>query len=63
LWPEQEQRVWQRWFYDFNVWSERKRVEKLRYMHSNPEVRPGAGAGTMGAEPAIAVTRLKKRAW
>jgi putative transposase len=28
--------VWQRRFYDFNVWSERKRVEKLRYMHRNP---------------------------
>jgi putative transposase len=32
--------VWQRRFYDFNVWSERKRIEKLRYMHSNP-VRRG----------------------
>ncbi len=28
--------VWQRRFYDFNVWSERKRAEKLRYMHRNP---------------------------
>ena len=27
--------VWQRRFYDFVVWSERKRVEKLRYMHHN----------------------------
>jgi putative transposase len=27
---------WQRRFYDFNVWSERKRVEKLRYIHRNP---------------------------
>ena len=32
--------VWQARFYDFNVWSERKRVEKLRYMHQNP-VRRG----------------------
>src|SRR6266480_2655097 len=39
LWPEEEQRVWQRRFYDFNVWSERKRVEKLRYMHRNPVKR------------------------
>src|SRR5580704_13857563 len=30
---------WQRRFYDFNVWSERKVVEKLRYMHRNPVVR------------------------
>jgi hypothetical protein len=39
LWPEEEQRVWQRRFYDFNVWSARKRVEKLRYMHRNPVKR------------------------
>jgi putative transposase len=31
--------VWQRRFYDFNVWSERKRLEKLRYMHHNPVKR------------------------
>ena len=27
-------------YYDFDVWSERKRVEKLRYLHRNP-VRRG----------------------
>jgi putative transposase len=26
-------------FYDFNVWTERKRIEKLRYMHRNPVKR------------------------
>ena len=31
---------WQARYYDFNVWSERKRVEKLRYIHENP-VRRG----------------------
>jgi len=31
--------VWQRRFYDFNVWTARKRIEKLRYMHRNPVVR------------------------
>jgi REP-associated tyrosine transposase len=31
--------VWQARFYDFNVWSERKRIEKLRYMHRNPVKR------------------------
>jgi putative transposase len=31
---------WQRRYYDFNVWSEEKRIEKLRYMHRNP-VRRG----------------------
>ena len=29
-------RFWQRRFYDFNVWSLKKRVEKLHYMHMNP---------------------------
>ena len=33
-------RFWQRRYYDFNVYSELKRVEKLRYMHRNP-VRRG----------------------
>jgi len=28
--------VWQRRFYDFVVFTEKKRVEKLRYMHRNP---------------------------
>jgi hypothetical protein len=31
--------VWQRRFYDFVVWKDRKRVEKLRYMHRNPVTR------------------------
>ena len=30
---------WQKRYYDFNVFSERKRVEKLRYMHRNPVKR------------------------
>src|SRR5207245_10219608 len=40
---------WQARYYDFNVWSERKFVEKLRYIHRNPVevglvVRPEASA-------------------
>jgi putative transposase len=31
--------IWQPRFYDFNVWTERKRIEKLRYMHRNPVER------------------------
>jgi putative transposase len=31
--------VWQRRFYDFNVWTEHKRIEKLRYIHENPVKR------------------------
>jgi putative transposase len=30
---------WQARYYDFNVWSERKFVEKLRYIHRNPVTR------------------------
>ncbi|MBF0497650.1 MAG: transposase [Deltaproteobacteria bacterium] len=32
--------VWQRRYYDYNVYSERKLTEKLEYMHNNP-VRAG----------------------
>jgi hypothetical protein len=38
---------WQRRYYDFNVWSEEKRVEKLCYMHRNP-VRLSGGFGSSG---------------
>ena len=31
--------LWQRRFYDFNVWSRRKRIEKLHYTHMNPVKR------------------------
>jgi hypothetical protein len=30
---------WQARYYDFNVWSERKFVQKLRYIHRNPVER------------------------
>jgi putative transposase len=37
LWPmTQPAHVWQRRFYDFNVFTERKRIEKLRYIRRNP---------------------------
>jgi putative transposase len=32
-------RFWQPRFYDFNVWSAKKRSEKLEYMHRNPVAR------------------------
>jgi putative transposase len=37
--PMHPQRFWQARFYDFNVWTERKRIEKLRYIHRNPVER------------------------
>jgi putative transposase len=30
---------WQARYYDFNVWTEKKRIEKLRYIHRNPVAR------------------------
>jgi len=37
--PTQAKHFWQRRFYDFNVWSEKKLREKLEYMHANPVTR------------------------
>jgi len=34
-----EEHFWQRRFYDFNVWSQKKFREKLEYMHANPVKR------------------------
>jgi putative transposase len=40
LWENTPLRAfWQRRYYDFNVFRERKHVEKLRYMHRNPVKR------------------------
>lgn len=41
LWsgPVERGRIWQPRFYDFVVFSEKKRFEKLRYMHANPVKR------------------------
>jgi hypothetical protein len=33
------QHIWQKRFYDFNIWTGRKRIEKLRYIHRNPVKR------------------------
>jgi putative transposase len=30
---------WQARYYDFNVWTAKKRIEKLRYIHRNPVKR------------------------
>ena len=37
---ETAQPFWQRRYYDFNVWSEKKFYEKMHYIHQNPV--PGA---------------------
>jgi len=36
---DSKNRFWQARFYDFNVWTEKKRIEKLRYIHRNPVKR------------------------
>ena len=40
LQPVEGAPFWEPRYYDFNVWSEAKRIEKLRYIHRNP-VRRG----------------------
>lgn len=39
LFKKERRAFWQERFYDFNVWSTKKRIEKLRYMHRNPVKR------------------------
>ena len=43
LWEERpvpsHRRFWQRRFYDFNVWTQKKKNEKMNYMHFNPVKR------------------------
>jgi len=40
LFGEESRRTfWQARFYDFNVWTTRKPIEKLRYVHRNPVKR------------------------
>jgi putative transposase len=34
-----EDHVWESRYYDFNVFTDRKRIEKLRYIHRNPVTR------------------------
>ena len=37
--PQSTARFWQIRYYDFPVWSEKKRIEKVRYIHRNPVKR------------------------
>ena len=39
LFEHAPQHIWQKRFYDFNIWTNRKRIEKLRYMNRNPVKR------------------------
>ena len=37
--PQNPRHFWQARYYDFNVWTAKKRIEKLRYLHRNPVKR------------------------
>jgi hypothetical protein len=50
LWPQAAGEIWQRRFYDFKVWTERKHIEKLRYMHRNLVKREGPTFGGLREE-------------
>jgi hypothetical protein len=59
LFAHTPQHIWQKRFYDFNVWTERKRIEKLRYMHRNPVKR-----GLVASPRALEVEQLSSvRPW
>jgi putative transposase len=51
---------WQTRFYDFNVWTNKKCAEKLRYMHDNPVKRGLGGRPRIGAR-AVIVTIFSTR--
>ena len=55
--------IWQKRFYDFNVGSTEKRIEKLRYMHRNPVKRGLAEKPEDGNGAASGRMLAAKRAW
>ncbi|MFL6302698.1 MAG: hypothetical protein ACJ72H_04075 [Candidatus Sulfotelmatobacter sp.] len=60
LWPE-EPHIWQRRFYDFNPWTERQRIENLRYMHRNPVKRGLVLEPEQWHGAAMAATHIRKK--
>ena len=54
---------WQARFYDFNVWTAKKRIEKLRYTHRNPVKRDWLVLQRNGAGAATAFTGSTNPAW
>ncbi|MBZ5533203.1 MAG: transposase [Acidobacteriia bacterium] len=39
IWADEPRAFWLPRYYDFNVYSQKKHIEKLRYMHRNPVTR------------------------
>src|SRR5271154_3464163 len=56
-------RFWQSRFYDFNLWSPQKEVEKLNYMHRNPVVRGLVASPEDWPGAATAPTRTERQDW
>lgn len=52
--------VWPVRFYDFVVFTERKRVQKWRYMHRNPVKRGLGGSRSSGLGAAFGTMRMTK---
>jgi putative transposase len=57
----EQSRFWQARYYDFNVFTQGKRVEKLEYMHWNP-VRRGTVERMELDAPPLGLNRLRKKA-
>jgi putative transposase len=57
LWQTGPPAFWQKRYYDFNVFSQRKHAEKLNYMHNNP-VKRGVESRSCGAGAVSAFTDL-----
>jgi putative transposase len=63
FWDTKPTHVWQSRFYDFNVWSERKRIEKLRYMHRNPVKRALVSSPEEWRWSSFGFTCSERRVW
>jgi hypothetical protein len=60
--PELAGEIWQRRFYDFNVWTERRRIEKTHSMHAQSrQAWIGEPARTLGVEQLSGV--CLRRTW
>jgi REP element-mobilizing transposase RayT len=57
--PPEGSPFWLPRYYDFNVWSEDKRVEKLRYMHRNPVSAAWSNSRRTGCG-AVSATMLRE---
>jgi REP element-mobilizing transposase RayT len=55
--------VWFSRFYDFNLWSQGKEIEKLKYMHRNPGFGVWWRIRRNGAGAVIDLMRMEKVGW